>query len=58
MSAAWYALTDEELQEILEHTESEVDLYVKGIVTAGIRLYKYEASEEVCSVSYFISDFI
>ena len=58
VSAAWYALTDEELQEILEHTESEVDIYVKGIVTAGIRLYKYEASEEVCSVSHFILDFI
>ena len=58
VSAVWYALADEELQEILEHSESEVDIYVKGIVTAGIQLHKYEASEEVCSVSYFISDFI
>lgn len=57
-SAAWYALTEEELQEILEHSEYEVDHYIKGMVTAGIRVYKYEAAEEVCSVSCFISDFI
>ena len=45
-SAAWYALTEEELAEILEHTEDQVDDYIKGIVTAGIRLWKYEAAEE------------
>ncbi len=58
LSAAWYALTDEELQEILEHSQYEIDHYVKGLVTAGIWLYKYEAAEEVCSVSCFNSDFI
>ena len=45
-SAAWYALTEEELAEIFEHTEDQVDDYIKGIVTAGIRLWKYEAAEE------------
>ena len=46
-SAAWYALTDEELEEIFQHSEAEVDFYIKGLVTAGIRLWKYEAPEEV-----------
>ena len=45
-SAAWYALTDEELEEIFEHTEDQVDDYIKGLVTAGIRIWKYEAPEE------------
>ena len=48
-SAAWYALTDSEVLEIMEHTEDQVDDYIKGIVTAGIRLWKYEAAEEVLS---------
>jgi hypothetical protein len=48
-SAAWYALTDVELAEIFEHTESAVDFYIKGIITAGIRIWKYEAAEEVQS---------
>ncbi len=46
-SAAWYALTEAELEEIFEHEEAEVESYVRGIVTAGIRLWKYEAAEEV-----------
>ena len=46
-SAAWYALTDKEVLEIMEHTEEEVDNYIKGIVTAGLRLWKYGAAEEV-----------
>jgi hypothetical protein len=45
-SAAWYALTDEELAEIFEHTEDQVDDYIKGLVTASIRLWKYDAHEE------------
>jgi hypothetical protein len=45
-SAAWHALTDEELAEIFEHTEDQVDDYIKGLVTAGIRIWKYEAPEE------------
>ncbi len=46
-SAAWYALNDEEIEEIFQHSEAEVDFYIKGLVTAGIRLWKYEAPEEV-----------
>ena len=46
-SAAWYALTDKEVLEIMEHTEEEVDNYIKGIVTDGLRLWKYGAAEEV-----------
>ena len=46
-SAAWYALTNSKVPEIMEHTEEQVDKYIKGIVTAGIRLWKYEAAEEV-----------
>ena len=45
-SAAWYALTDEEVEEVLEHTDDQVDDYLKGLVTAGIRLWRYEATEE------------
>ena len=51
-SAAWYALTEAELDEILQHDEAEVESYVRGIVTAGIRLWKYEAAEEVIYLSY------
>ena len=39
-------MTTEELQEIFEHTADEVDYYIKGIPTAGIRLWRYEALEE------------
>ncbi len=46
-STAWYALTDPEVDEIFQHSESDVNRYIKGIITAGIRLWKYEAAEEV-----------
>jgi hypothetical protein len=53
-SAAWYALTDAEVEEIFQHSESDVERYIKGIITAGIRLWKYEAAEEVsCIVLLF-----
>ncbi len=45
-SAAWYTLTTEELQEIFDHSADEVVDYIKGIVTAGVRLWRYEAPEE------------
>jgi hypothetical protein len=51
-SAAWYALTDAELEEIFQHEEAEVETYIRSIVTAGIRLWKYEAAEEVIYLSY------
>ena len=51
-SASWYALTDAEVKEIMEHTEAQVDDYIKGIVTAGLRLLKYQAGEEVYHVVY------
>ena len=35
-SADWYALTEGELSVILEHTDDEIDDYIKGIITAGI----------------------
>ena len=35
-SAAWYALTDGEVEEIIEHKADQVDKYIKGIVTAGL----------------------
>jgi hypothetical protein len=45
---AWYApsLADEEIEEIFAHDEVQVQDYIKGIVTARIRGYKYEAAEE------------
>ncbi len=49
-SAAWYALTDPEVDDIFQHSESDVDRYIKGIITAGIRRWKYEAAEEVTCV--------
>jgi antitoxin component HigA of HigAB toxin-antitoxin module len=51
-SAAHYALTLAELEEILDHDEVEVESYIRGIVTAGIRLWKYEAPEEVIYLFY------
>ncbi len=51
-SAAWYALTDAELEEIFQHEEADVESYVRGIVTAGIRLWEYKAAEEVIYLSY------
>jgi hypothetical protein len=43
------------LDEIFQHDEAvqaDVDFYVKGIVTAGIRLLEYEAAEEVIYCIY------
>ncbi len=48
--AAWYALADEDVEEIFSHDRVHVDDCIKGIVTTGIRLYKYEAAEEVHKV--------
>ncbi len=45
-SAAWYALADEDVEEIFSHDRVHVDDYIKGIENTGIRLYKYEAAEE------------
>ncbi len=45
-----------------EHTEGAVDLYIKVIITAGIRTWKYEAAEDaLCSVvlqSIMIHEFL
>ncbi len=51
-SAAWYALSDEDVEEIFQvsHDRGHVDDYIKGIVTTGILLYKYEAAEEARKV--------
>jgi hypothetical protein len=46
-SAVWYALTCGELLEIMEHMEEQVEDYIKGIVASGLRIWKYEAAEEV-----------
>ncbi len=35
-SAVWYALTDGEVEEIMEHIKHQVDNYIKGIVTTGL----------------------
>ena len=53
-SAAWYALTDAELDEIFQHLEFDVDKYIKGIITAGILLWKNKAAEEVKCVVLLI----
>ncbi len=45
-SAAWYALMDEEQDEIYDHTEDQVENYIK----ACIRIWKYDASEEARKV--------
>ena len=45
-SAAWYALTEAELDEIFQHEEADVEYYIRGIVTAGIQIWKYEAAED------------
>ena len=38
----------------MDHTEDQVDDYIKGMVTAGLRLWKYEASEEVAKYLYYL----
>jgi hypothetical protein len=51
-SAAWYALTEAELDEMFQHEEADVESYVRGIVTAGIRLWKYEAAQPLLRRSF------
>jgi hypothetical protein len=34
-SAAWYALSDEDIDEIFAHEKVHVDDYIQGIVTTG-----------------------
>ncbi len=48
--AAWYALSDEDIEEIFAHDKVLVDDYIKGIMTARMRLYKYEEAEEAHKV--------
>ncbi len=38
ISAAWYSLADEDVEEIFSHDRVHVDDYIKGIVTTGILL--------------------
>jgi hypothetical protein len=45
-SGVWCALADEDIEEIFAHDEVQVNDYIKGIVTAGICIFKYEAAEE------------
>ena len=40
-SAAYYALTDEELEEILDTEDAALRLFLKGLCTAQCRLIKY-----------------
>ena len=40
-SAAYYALTDEELKEILETEKAALRLFIKGLIQAPCRLLKY-----------------
>jgi hypothetical protein len=46
-SAAFYALSDEELDEILAIDEKSLKTYLKGILTAGISIWQYIIPEEV-----------
>ena len=41
-SAAYYCLTEEDLEEILDISEPELRLYLKGIFSAGCRMLRYE----------------
>jgi hypothetical protein len=40
-SAAYYALTDEELEEILDTEEAALRVFIKGVIQAQCRLIKY-----------------
>ncbi len=44
-TAAYYALTEEEISEIMEADEITLNLYDKNLVIAAIRVYKYEAAD-------------
>jgi hypothetical protein len=45
LSAAYYALTDDEITEIMAADEVTLNLYIKNLVIAAIRVYKYEAGD-------------
>jgi hypothetical protein len=64
-NGSWYALTDDEVAENFQHSEGEVDFYIKGIMTAGIQIWKYEAPEAlmcliilICLVHTYMSIYI
>lgn len=44
-SAAYYALTDEELEDILDTEEAALRLFLKGLIQAQCRLIKYVAPQ-------------
>ena len=45
MSAANYALTDEEMDEIMgNNNEDLLNEYLKGLIITFIRVFKYEAA--------------
>jgi hypothetical protein len=44
-SAAYYAMTEEEISEIMDADEITLNLYVENLVIAAIRVYKYEAAD-------------
>ena len=43
--AAYYALTDEELEDILDTEEAALRLFLKGLIQAQCRLIKYVAPQ-------------
>ena len=45
LSAAYYALTDEEISEVMASDEVTLSIYIKNLVIALIRVYKYEAAD-------------
>ena len=48
MSAAYYALTEEEVDEVMNHSnEDHLNVYLSKLVIISIRLFKYEAADSV-----------
>lgn len=45
LSGAYYALTEEEISEIMQADEVTLNLYIKNLVIAAIRVYKYETAD-------------
>ena len=45
LSAAFYALTEDEILEIMAADEVTLNRYIKILVIAAIRIYKYEAGD-------------
>ena len=45
MSGAYHALTEEEISEITASDEITLNIYIKNLVIAAIRVYKYEAAD-------------